>query len=263
MWDPGQYRRFTGERARPFYELTERIGATDPRFVVDLGCGPGELTAELSRRWPAADVLGVDSSADMISAAREVLAGLTGSGSAAGPRLRFELGDVRDWQPERPPDIILASALLQWVPDHEPLLVRWVHQLSADGWLAFNIPGNFDQPAHVLLRELATSERWRPLLGDVLLNRQAADPADYLELLAGQGCVVDAWSTRYLQVLAGDDPVLEWYKGSALRPVIAALDPGQAAAFTADYAALLREAYPRRPYGTVLPFRRVFVVAHR
>jgi trans-aconitate 2-methyltransferase len=253
MWDPDQYRRFIGERSRPFYELTGRIGAVDPRFVADLGCGPGELTAELASRWPSAEVVGVDSSAEMIGAAARF----------ASPRLRFETAAVQDWRPNGPVDVIVASALLQWVPDHEPLLVRWVHALASGGWLAFNIPGNSDAPAQVLLRDLVGSARWRPLLPDIALNQQAGDPAGYLDLLAGAGCVVDAWSTTYLQVLAGDDPVFEWYKGSALRPVLAALDPGQSAEFTAEYAAQLRAAYPRRAYGTVLPFRRVFVVARR
>jgi len=253
VWDPGQYRKFIGERSRPFYELIGRIGAENPRFVVDLGCGPGDMTAELARRWPSAGVLGVENSAEMIEAA----------GAISVPGLRFERADVRDWQPDRPVDVLVASALLQWVPGHESLLPRWVGWLTGGGWLAFNIPGNFDSPAHVLLRKLASSARWRPLLRDALLNRQARDPADYLDVLAGEGCAVDAWETTYLQVLAGDEPVLEWYKGSALRPVIAALDADQAAEFIADYAALLRQAYPRRTYGTVLPFRRVFVVARR
>lgn len=253
MWDPGQYRKFIGERSRPFYELTGRIGAADPRFVVDLGCGPGDMTAELASRWPSAHVLGVDNSAEMIEAARAI----------SVPGLRFECADVRDWQPGRLVDIIVASALLQWVPGHESLLPRWVDWLTGGGWLAFNIPGNFDSPAHVLLRELASSAQWRPLLRDAPLNRQARDPADYLEVLAGADCAVDAWETTYMQVLAGDDPVLEWYKGSALRPVIAALDEDQAAEFIGQYAALLRQAYPRRSYGTLLPFRRVFVVAQR
>jgi trans-aconitate 2-methyltransferase len=261
MWDPGQYRQFGAERSRPFYELVGRIGAADPRLVADLGCGPGELTAELCRRWPAADVVGVDSSAEMITAAEAVLAGLA-SGPAA-PRLRFELADVSDWQPGGPVDVIVSNALLQWIPEHERLLPRLVSRLSGEGWLAFQVPGNFDQPTHLLLRELARSDRWRPLLSDVALNRQAGDPARYLDLLAREGCAVDAWETTYLHVLAGQDPVLRWYQGTGLRPVIAALDARQAAGFMAEYGALLREEYRQEPYGTVLPFRRVFVVARR
>jgi len=258
MWDPARYRQFGAERSRPFYELVARIGATEPNFVADLGCGPGELTADLCVRWPTAQVLGVDSSADMIAAAEDVVASLPDGGRR---RLRFELADISDWEPDRPADVIVSNAMLQWLPEHEKLLPRWVGHLAPGGWLAFAVPGNFDQPTHRLLRELAELPRWRDLLAGVAFNRQAADPAEYLDLLAREGCAVDAWETTYLHVLEGDDPVLDWYKGTGLRPVIAALDEGQAAEFIAEYGALLREHYPRRPYGTVLPFRRVFVVA--
>jgi len=259
MWDPGQYRLLGDERSRPFYELVGRIGATKPTFVADLGCGPGELTAELCRRWPTADVLGVDSSPEMIAAASEVLARLS---DAADPvRLRFELSDARDWRPDRPVDVIVSNALLQWIPDHAELMVRWARALASDGWLAVQMPGNHDQATHALLRELAGSARWRPLLGDIGLNRQAAEPAAYLDLLSREGCDVDAWETTYLHVLTGDDPVLSWTQGTALRPVIAMLDPAHRADFLAEYGALLLGAYPRADYGTVFPFRRVFVVA--
>ncbi|HEX9064120.1 MAG TPA: methyltransferase domain-containing protein [Streptosporangiaceae bacterium] len=287
MWDPETYRKFGEQRSRPFFELTARIGASAPEFVTDLGCGPGELTAELCARWPQADVLGVDNSAEMIAAAQSLLnaevpevpevagsaARLVQAGSVRAanaerggrtwPRLRFELADVRDWQPGRPVDVLVSNALLQWVPDHEDLLIRWAGQLAPGGWLAFAVPANFGQPAHALMRELAATARWRRQLRAVEFNRQTADPAAYLDVLARAGCAVDAWETTYLHVLDGEDAVLRWYEGTGLRPVLAALDPGQAAAFTSEYGALLRDAYPRRPYGTVLPFRRVFAVARR
>lgn len=260
MWDPGKYRQFGAERSRPFYELISRIDSADPAGVVDLGCGPGELTADLCKRWPSADVLGIDSSAEMIEAAESVRAVLPADSRR---RLRFQQADVTDWQPPSPVDVIVSNALLQWIPGHEKLLPLWVSQLSAGGWLAFAVPGNFEQPTHALLRQLAGTPRWRSSLKDVAFNRQAADPAEYLDLLAREGCAVDAWETTYLHVLDGDDPVLRWYQGTGLRPVIAALSVDEAAEFMADYGALLRERYRRQPYGTVLPFRRVFVVAHR
>ena len=279
MWDPAQYLRFTGERSRPFFELLARVGAEDPQRVADLGCGPGSRTADLAARWPGAEVTGLDSSAEMISAARAfqasavVAGGGSGSWSAgsaartpvagAGPaaRIRFVLSDLRDWQPAEPHDVIVSSAVLQWLPDHLEVLARWPTLLAPGGWLAVQVPGNFDQPSHQILRDLAGSPRWRPLLRDVPLNRQSAEPAQYLDLLARAGCEVDAWETTYQHVLPGDDPVADWYKGSGLRPVLSALDPDQAAAFVAEYGAAARAAYPRRPYGTVLAFRRVFVVA--
>ena len=270
MWDATQYLRFGGERARPFFDLLARVGAELPSCVVDMGCGPGNLTVLLAERWPSAAVCGVDSSPQMIEAARKLIPAdaprSTGSGSVLtshAPGLSFMLDDVRHWEPQSLPDVIISNAVLQWVPGHRELLVRWADWLADDGWLAFQVPGNFDQPSHAILRELAASARWRPLLRDVELNRQSADPAGYAELLAGAGCEVDAWETTYVHMLEGHDPVLEWYKGTGLRPVLAALDADQAADFLADYGERVRAAYPPGPYGTVFPFRRVFAVAHR
>ncbi len=257
MWDPAQYLRFSDERSRPFFDLTGRVLASEPRLVVDLGCGPGNLTTTLARRWPGAEVRGIDSAAEMIAAADRALAA-DGLGS-----LSFAVGDVNEWQPESPVDVIVSNALLQWVPGHEEMLPRWVRALAPGGWLAFQVPGNYDQPSHVILRDMAGSARWRPLLDGVELNRSVASPERYADLLAGNGCQVDAWETTYLHMLPGEDPVTEWYKGTGLRPVLAALTPGQADEFLAEYGERVRKAYPRRPYGTVLPFRRVFVVARR
>jgi len=275
MWDPGSYLRFGSERARPFFDLLSRVGADAPGFVADLGCGPGNLTAVLAARWAGARILGVDSSPEMIEAARAELgpaeakaaegaaAQAAGLGAAAVPagRLEFRLADIRTWQPEQPVDVITCNAVLQWIPGHQELLTSWVRWLAPGGWLAFQLPGNFDQPSHAILRELAGTPRWRPLLEGVQLNRQAGDPADYLALLAGAGCEVDAWETTYLHVLPGEDAVVDWYRGTGLRPVLSALPPAEAEEFLAGYRDRIRVAYPPAPYGTVLPFRRVFMVA--
>ena len=253
MWDPGQYLRYAGERARPFFDLLARVGADDPGYVADLGCGPGNLTAILADRWPAAEVVGVDNSPEMIDAAR--------AAARNRSRLSFTLADIRDWRPDRKADVLLSNAVLQWVPGHLDLVRQWPGLLAPGGWLAFQLPGNFDQPTHAILLDLVRSARWAPLLGGVALNRQARGPAEYLDLLARAGCSVDAWETTYLHVLPGEDPVVDWYRGTGLRPVLAALDPGQAERFVAEYAERVAEAYPAAPYGTVLPFRRVFVVA--
>jgi trans-aconitate 2-methyltransferase len=273
MWDATLYLRFGGERARPFFDLLARVGAELPGYVVDMGCGPGNLTALLAERWPAATVCGVDSSPQMIEAARQLASARppaqpapSGSGAVVtsrAPGLSFVLDDIRHWEPQSLPDVIVSNAVLQWVPDHRELLVRWADRLAGNGWLAVQVPGNFDQPSHVILREMAASARWRPLLRDVELNRQSADPADYAELLARAGCEVDAWETTYVHILTGDDPVLEWYKGTGLRPVLAVLDEEQAADFIAGYGERIRAAYPPSPFGTMFPFRRVFAVAHR
>jgi trans-aconitate 2-methyltransferase len=251
-WDPEQYRRFADERNRPFFDLVGRVGAERPGRVVDLGCGTGALTATLAERWPEARVEGLDSSAEMIAEA---------AGRAIAGRLDFALCDLRDWLPDGPVDVVVSNAVLQWVPGHAALLPGWVERLAPGGWLAFQVPGNDRATSHVLLDELRASPRWRDRLRRAAPGPRVAEPAEYLAALAGLGCAVDAWETTYLHVLHGADPVLEWVKGTALRPVLTSLDPGEQEEFLDDCAAQLRRAYPAQPFGTVLPFRRLFVVA--
>jgi trans-aconitate 2-methyltransferase len=253
MWDATQYLRYGDERARPFLDLLGQVGAERPRRIVDLGCGPGNLTALLARRWPQAEVVGVDNSPEMIEAARAL----------ALPGVSFEPGDVRDWRPAGAPDVIICNAVLQWVPDHRDLVAGWAGLLAPGGWLAFQLPGNFGAPHHALIAELASAPRWRTLLADVRLNRQAGDPAEYAESLIRPGFRVDAWETTYLHILPGENPVVEWARGTALRPVLAALDPEQGAAFLAEYGNRLRDSYRPGSFGTFFPFRRVFTVVHR
>lgn len=255
MWDPKVYLEHADDRARPFVDLLARVGAADPSVVVDLGCGPGGLTRLLADRWPGADVLGVDSSPEMVQRAQE---------DPDNASCTFVLGDVRDWRPQRPIDVLVTNATLQWVPDHLALLSHWVDQLAPDGWLAMQVPSNFDAPSHTIMRELAASARWIDQLDGVLRHGDAvAEPAAYLEVLARAGCAADVWQTTYVHVLQGDDPVLSWVRGTGLRPVLAALSTADSDAFQAEYAALLRAVYPARPYGTPLPFTRTFAVGHR
>jgi trans-aconitate 2-methyltransferase len=250
-WDPEQYGRYADERGRPFLDLLARVRAAAPRRVVDLGCGPGTLTALLASRWPAAVVEGLDSSPEMIA-------------SATAPGVSFTVQDLTSWAPPADCDVVISNATLQWVPGHADLLRRWARSLPDGGWLAFQVPGNFAAPSHALLRSLARSPRWAPLVGDVLRPADPVlSPAEYAGLLLGCGLDVDAWETTYLHVLPGPDPVLQWVRGTALRPVLAALPPELVAGFEAEYAAQLREAYPRTEHGTVLPFRRLFAVAHK
>ncbi|MGQ4600773.1 trans-aconitate 2-methyltransferase [Nocardia sp. R6R-6] len=253
MWDPRQYLAFGDHRSRPFFDLLTRVGATEPRRVVDLGCGPGHLTDALARRWPAACVQALDSSPDMVAAARD-------------RGIEATLGAVEDWQPGVDTDVVVCNAVLHWVPEHPALLTKWMRRLPADAWLAIQVPGNFDAPSHRAIRQVAARGEWRDHLGPagILEPPAVLDPAGYADLLAAAGGVVDAWETTYLQRLAGADPVLNWVTGTTLRPVRAALDDEQWREFTAQLAPLLRDAYPRRADGTTwLPFRRVFAVAQK
>ena len=255
-WDPGQYLRYADLRGRPFVELTGRIAAESPSYVVDLGCGTGELTALLAQRWPDATVVGVDSSPDMVDAAQE---------HAIAGRLSFECADLREWSPDREVDVVTANAVLQWVPGHVDLLGDVATWLTAEGWLAFQVPDNFTEPSHTLLRELRRSPRWRDRLGDGADRTAGVErPETYLRALRNLGLEPDVWQTTYLQVLPGDDAVLEWVKGTALRPVLTLLeDETERQEFLDEYAAALRDAYPRERFGTVFPFRRTFAVATR
>jgi trans-aconitate 2-methyltransferase len=253
MWDPARYQQFAAERARPFTDLLNRVGAVTPGYVVDLGCGPGDATALLAERWPQAYVLGLDSSPEMIEAARP---------HGRPGQLEFRLGDLRTWRPDRPVDVLVTNAVLQWIPGHVELLPSFVEALAPGGWLAVQVPGNQQSPAHAILSDLRASPRWLHLVGERASEHLAIEePETYLDALAGLGCTVDAWETTYLHLLPGEDAVLTWMSGTALRPVLAELDERERAEFLAEYGARLREAYPRRPYGTVLPFRRVFAVA--
>ncbi|MEQ7010523.1 trans-aconitate 2-methyltransferase [Actinopolymorpha sp. B17G11] len=267
-WDPGQYLKYADERGRPFADLLARVGARDPRYVVDMGCGPGQLTAGLCARWPDADIEGVDSSVPMIERAQalrdqgETAASTPAAGETG--RLSFRLGDLRDWRPERPVDVLITNATLQWVPGHVDLLPTWVSYLARDGWLALQVPGNFDSPSHRTLFALAAEEPWaRHLTVPVRQRPSAPGPDVYLDVLAAAGCQVDAWETTYLHVLQGEDAVFEWVKGTGARPVLQALPDDVRPDFEAAYKARLREAYPPRDVGTVLPYRRVFAVARR
>jgi trans-aconitate 2-methyltransferase len=259
MWDPAVYRRYGDERSRPFFELVGRIDASAPRAVVDLGCGPGDLTATLAQRWPDARVRGVDSSPEMIAEAR-----------AGGGPVEYAVGDVRDWSPDADVDVVVTNATMQWVPGQEQLLTRWVAGLPAGAWLALQVPGNTHAPSHQALREVAAAGPWRDRLGEGVGPRDVPDAAGYAELLGGAGCAVDAWETTYVHVLVlggsrvrggNPHPVLSWMEGTALRPVRTALADDEWDAFRSELDGRLAEAYPVTDGVVYFPFRRVFAVA--
>lgn len=248
-WDPDRYLTYADERGRPFVDLVARIGASDPRTVVDLGCGPGTLTALLAERWPGADVVGLDSSPEMIAKAR-----------AAGSRIAYDVADLRAWTPSAPVDVLVSNATLQWVPGHLDLLPSLVRAVAPGGWFAFQVPGNFGEPSHTIRDELAAEAPYAQHTAGVAVP-SSHDPAVYLDALAGLGCTVDAWETTYLHLLTGQDPVFTWVSGTGARPTLQALPDDVRPGFEAEFKRRLAAAYPEHEYGVVLPFRRVFVVA--
>lgn len=244
-WDPHRYLAYADVRGRPFVELISRIDAASPASVVDLGCGPGNLTSLLADRWSFASVVGVDSSAEMVAAAGD-------------DRIRFEVGDLRSWT--GPVDVLVSNATLQWLPEHLDLLPHLVEQVNPGGWLAFQVPGNFDEPSHTIRAELAAEPPYASHAQGVAVPSSHA-PATYLEALAELGCAVDVWETTYLHVLTGPDPVFTWVSGTGARPTLQALPDDLRPAFEAEFKRRLSEAYPEQEYGVVLPFRRIFAVA--
>lgn len=259
VWDPAQYLHHAGPRTRPFTDLLARVPEIpgDPPRIADLGCGAGNVTALLAQRWPAARITGYDNSPEMLERARA---------DHAGDGLDFAHADVRTWTPKEPYDLIVSNATLQWVPGHAERFGEWVEGLTPGGAFAFQVPGNFGAPSHRLMRELAESTRWRGRLSGVLRHGDAVlRPETYLERLTALGCTADVWETTYIHLLTGEDPVLDWVKGTGLRPVLTALadDPEARDAFVGEYRAALRAAYLAGPHGTPFPFRRVFAVASK
>jgi trans-aconitate 2-methyltransferase len=261
-WDPKQYLRFANERSRPFDELIARIPIElnrppaefdSPVRIADLGCGPGNATIGLLQRWPSAAIVGVDSSPQMIADAQQ----------HAREGLQFVEADLRTWRPDHPLNVLVSNATLQWVPDHLALLPALVGLLANGGWIAFQLPGNLSDPHHRAVEELSRSPRWRSQLGDAP-NRSLVshDPIAYADALAEAGCDhIDVWTTEYVHVLQGEHPVLEWLKGTGLRPVLNRLDDADQQAFCDELAPILRERYPAHSWGTPFPFRRIFAVA--
>ena len=251
-WSAKQYSMFEQQRTRPVRDLVAAIPEGDVRSAVDLGCGPGNSTEVLAERFSQALVTGMDSSDDMLVDARKRL-----------PALNFELADIGAWNPAQTFDVILANASLQWLPDHATLYPHLVNQLTPGGTLAVQTPDNLDEPAHKLAREVAADGPWAEKIGAVKHNERHT-ASYYFELLSKHCSTVDVWRTTYHHPLAGSAAVVEWFKGSALRPFLAPLTESEKSAFLDEYLARITKAYPALADGTVLlPFPRLFIIATR
>lgn len=259
-WSAKQYVVFEDERTRPVRDLLAALPPIDVRVGIDLGCGPGNSTEVLRACYPEAQVAGIDSSPDMIAAARQRL-----------PTVRFAVEDLQAWkdgdQPQDggPFDVILANAVLQWVPDHAALLPKLVAKLAPNGALAVQMPDNLREPAHELMREVAVGGPWAAKLAASSAARPPlAGAAWYYELLRPL-CRVDLWRTTYYHFLSGGaEAVVEWFKGSGLRPFLEPLNGAERSAFLERYTAAIARAYPPdEDGGVLLPFPRLFLTAIR
>ena len=251
MWNPDVYLAFADHRGRPFFDLLSRVGAESPRRVVDLGCGPGNLTVTLSQRWPDAVIEAVDSSPEMVAAARE-------------RGVDAVVGGIDEWSAAPDTDVVLSNAALQWVPEHPALMVSWAGVLPPGAWIAMQVPGNFNAPSHEAVREVARRVEFADALQDMPWRDEhlVETPARYADLLSDAGCAVDAWETTYVHQLTGGTPVLDWITGTALTQVRSRLTDDAWEQYRQAIIPVLAEAYPARADGTTFfPFRRIFVVA--
>lgn len=257
IWNPDQYLRFAEQRTQPCRDLAARVDVAEPRTVIDLGCGPANSTQVLAKRWPHAELTGLDSSPQMIEAARRDL-----------PGCRWLVGDIAAWSADEtdPFDVVFSNAALQWVPDHAAVYPRLMGQVAPSGALAVQVPFNYDAPPHRAARHLAASATWRERFPPAGVREWHVEPAArYYDLLAPHAARVDLWETEYVHVMPDPEAIVEWYKGTGLRPYLDALtDPIVRERFLAEYLEIIRPAYPPRADGRVLfPFRRLFVVAYR
>jgi trans-aconitate 2-methyltransferase len=254
QWNPDLYRRYEDERTRPAAELLARVPLTDAAQVIDLGCGPGNSTELLARRFPQARVAGIDNSESMLESARKRL-----------PGVDFAWGDIATWAPATAPGLIYANAALQWVAGHETLIPRLFESLAPGGVLAIQMPDNRQEPTHRLMREVAAEAPWREPIGDAGRLRTDLLPIQgYYDLLAGQAAHVDVWHTVYQHPMASAGAIVEWVRGTGLKPFVDPLPPPLRESFLAEYESRVDAAYPVRADGQrLLAFPRMFIVAQR
>jgi len=253
-WDSDQYLKFANERTQPAIDLLARVALDAPRLVADLGCGPGNSTALLRQRWPAAEVVGVDSSAEMLDAARK-----------AYPDGTWQRADIAGWTPTSPCDVVFSNAALQWVPDHARVFPHLMAQVAPGGVLAVQVPAHLNSPVHQAILAVARDLAWRDRMHPATSAITVATPAVYYDLLQPLAAHIDLWVTEYQHVLDGPAAIIDWMRGTSLRPFLQALaNDAERVRFEALLLPEVTKGYPRQADGRVLfPFRRLFAVAYR
>ncbi len=256
-WDAAQYLKFSDERTRPSRDLASQIAIAKPRRVIDLGCGPGNSTQVLADRWPEAEITGLDSSAEMIARARETQ-----------PAQTWIVQGIEDWAAIEGTayDVVFSNAALQWVPDHAALLPKLLFRVRSGGAFAMQMPANYGEHVHRVMRDLASSPGWRRWFPSGKATEWHSHSMEfYYDVLAPHASRLNLWETEYLHVLPGAEAIVEWYRGTGMRPYLQAIgDAAEQERFAAEYLAGVRPAYPPRTDGRVLfPFRRLFAIAYR
>lgn len=259
-WDPTKYTEFANYRGRPYQDLLGQLGEINPTHVIDLGCGPGNMTKLLAEKWPEAQIHGLDSSPEMISRAQQTV---------NLPNLSFAQVDAREWHPDAQTDLLFSNAMLQWIPEHRELLKVWLDELRPGASVALQMPGNFGSPSHTVMRQVADSDKWSGRLAGVLRHDDAVgEPEDYQRLLIDAGFQANVWESTYHQVMAGEQPILDWVRGTALLPIKAVLSAEDYLEFETDYSVAVSTHYPslQTPDGgklTNFPFRRIFITGRK
>jgi trans-aconitate 2-methyltransferase len=254
QWDAVQYLKFNLERTQPVWDLLHRVRMAQPRRIMDLGCGPGNSTEVLRTQWPGSLVVGLDSSPEMIAQA-----------SQAFPDCVWQVADVARWQAEEPYDLIFSNAMLQWLPNHEELCPRLFEQVAPGGALAVQAPAHYDSPLHREIVDVSRDSRWSDRMAGARRALTNHPPEFYYDILASRASRMDLWETTYYHVLAGPEAVLEWFRGTGLRPFLEALSSAEERrVFEEILLERYRASYPVRKNGHVLfPFKRLFFVACR
>ena len=252
-WNSAHYLEYQAERTRPAFDLASAIAVERPRTIVDLGCGPGNSTQILRRRWPEAEITGIDNSHAMLDAAR-----------AESPRLRWQFADIASWSSDQPVDLLFSNAALQWLRDQDQLLPRLMSHVSRGGAFAFQIPSATYATVRTLIHEIAADDRWASRMTPPLSRLTMGAPSHYYDLLSTESERLDIWETEYFHVMESREAILNWIASTGLRPFLDVLEDPEKDHFTEELRSRTAEAYPSQRDGKVLfPFRRTFVVAYR
>ncbi len=253
-WSPGEYLRFADERTRPSVDLASRIAVERPESVIDLGCGPGNSTRVLRERWPDAHIIGLDSSAQMIDAARD-----------EEPHEEWVVSAIEEWMPEAPFDVVFSNAALQWLPDHPALVERLFESVAPEGALGFQIPSASFAAVRGLIHAIALDGPWTPRMDGPLGELTMESPSVYYDCLSPHARAVDIWETEYHHVMDSAPAIVDWIASTGLRPFLAVLESdAETQLFLARLNEMVRETYVPQQDGRVLfPFKRTFVIAYR
>ncbi len=252
-WDPTQYLAFGDERLQPALDLLSRVPLEAPGTLVDLGCGPGNVTRALKHRWPEAKITGVDGSPEMLARARR-----------EDPGIEWVEADMNGWKPGGPVDLIYSNAALHWLDDHDVLFPRLMDDIAPGGFLAVQMPRNWAAPSHTCITRSVQGGPWRETLEPLLRPAPSHSPDVYYDIFAPVASKLAIWETEYCQILEGENPVAEFVKGTQLKRFLDALDEPVRSNFENDYRACILAAYPKREDGkTLFPFRRLFLLAGR